>query len=294
MAMKRLDKSEIVFKLLAYILLTIFALCCLYPFIFILMNSISAKNFVDAGQVVIVPLGFQLNAYVDVFENKQFWLAYCNAFYITIYGTAISMLVGVCGAYALSKTRLVFGRGFNFLLTVTLWFSAGIIPTYQNYVMFRDGLFSGNGRVFFIFALGVNAFNIILLRNYFQSVPQEIGEAATIDGATEFQILTRVYIPISKSSIVTVAMFYAVEFWNGYLWAQMLLGEKDLPLTAFIKLYLDKTIKNIEESGGGQLSYSTYSLRYAFIVCSIVPVILIYPKIQKYFASGVNVGGVKE
>ena len=204
------------------------------------------------------------------------------------------MLVGVCGAYALSKTRLVFGRGFNFLLTVTLWFSAGIIPTYQNYVMFRDGLFSGNGRVFFIFALGVNAFNIILLRNYFQSVPQEIEEAATIDGATEFQILTRVYIPISKSSIVTVAMFYAVEFWNGYLWAQMLLGEKDLPLTAFIKLYLDKTIKNIEESGGGQLSYSTYSLRYAFIVCSIVPVILIYPKIQKYFASGVNVGGVKE
>ena len=160
--------------------------------------------------------------------------------------------------------------------------------------MFRDGLFSGNGRVFFIFALGVNAFNIILLRNYFQSVPQEIEEAATIDGATEFQILTRVYIPISKSSIVTVAMFYAVEFWNGYLWAQMLLGEDDLPLTAFIKLYLDKTIANIEETGGGKLSYSTYSLRYAFIVCSIVPVILIYPKIQKYFASGVNVGGVKE
>jgi putative aldouronate transport system permease protein len=258
------------------------------------MNSISFKDFVDDGKVNVIPMGFQLNAYVDVFQNKQFWLAYCNAFYTTIDGTAICMLVGICGAYALSKTRLIFGRGFNFLLTVTLWFSAGIIPTYLNYVVFRDGLFSGNGRVFFIFALGVNAFNIILLRNYFQSVPQEIEEAATIDGATEFQILTRVYIPISKSSIVTVAMFYAVEFWNGYLWAQMLLSENDLPLTPFIKLYLDKTIANIEESGGGKLSYSTYSLRYAFIVCSIVPVILIYPKIQKYFASGVNVGGVEE
>jgi putative aldouronate transport system permease protein len=292
--MKRIDKSEIVFKLLAYILLTIFALCCLYPFIFIVMNSISFKDFVDDGKVNVIPMGFQLNAYVDVFQNKQFWLAYCNAFYTTIDGTAICMLVGICGACALSKTRLNFGRGFNFLLTVTLWFSAGTIPTYQNYVVFRDGLLSGNGRVFFIFALGVNAFNIILLRNYFQCVPQEIEEAATIDGAIEFQILTRVYIPISKSSIVTVAMFYAVEFWNGYLWAQMLLSENDLPLTPFIKLYLDKSIANIEESGGGKLSYSTYSLRYAFIVCSIVPVILIYPKIQKYFASGVNVGGVEE
>lgn len=285
--MKRLDKSEMVFKILAYVLLTIFALCCLYPFIFILTNSISqqeAKN--------IIPIGIQFETYLEVFENKKFWLAYCNAFYITIFGTIISMLVGVCGAYALSKTRLLFGRGFNFILTAALWFSAGIIPTYQNYVVFRDGLFAGNGRVFFIFALGINAFNIILLRNYFSSVPTEIEEAATIDGASEFQILLRVYVPISKSSIVTVAMFYAVEFWNGYLWAQMLLGEDDLPLTCFIKLYLDNTIKNLEE--GGQLNYSAYSLRYAFIVCSIIPVILIYPKIQKYFASGVNVGGVKE
>ena len=293
--MKRLDKSEIVFKLLAYILLTIFALCCLYPFVFIFMNSISEAKYVDDGMVSIVPLGIpQIKAYVAVFENKKFWLAYCNAFYITIYGTAISMLVGVCGAYALSKTRLLFGRGFNFILTVTLWFSAGIIPTYQNYVVFRDGLFAGNGRLFFIFSLGVNAFNIILLRNYFQSVPQEIEEAATIDGATEFQILTRVYIPISKSSIVTVAMFYAVEFWNGYLWAQMLLGEDDLPLTVFIKLYMEKTISSLEEASGNNLGFSAYSLRYAFIVASIVPIVLIYPKIQKYFASGVNVGGVKE
>ena len=289
--MKRLDKSEIVFKLLAYILLTVFALCCLYPFVFIFMNSISGKQEVDAGIVSVIPLGMpQLKAYAAVFENKKFWLAYCNAFYITIYGTAISMLVGICGAYALSKTRLLFGRGFNFILTVTLWFSAGIIPTYQNYVVFRDGLFAGNGRVFFIFALGVNAFNIILLRNYFQSVPQEIEEAATIDGATEFQLLTKVYIPMSKSSIVTVAMFYAVSRWNGYIWAQMLLGTDDQPLQVFIKV----TLKNLLSQEGIDLNYSVYSLQYAFIVCSIIPVVVVYPKLQKYFAAGVNVGGVKE
>jgi putative aldouronate transport system permease protein len=147
----------------------------------------------------------------------------------------------------------------------------------------------------FIIALGFNAFNIILLRNYFSSVPTEIEEAATIDGATEFQILMKVYVPMSKSSIITVAMFYAVARWNGYMWAQMLLVESDWPLTVYIRKTVEKMAQSIEESGGSQnYDFSAYSLRYAFIVCSIIPIIVIYPKLQKYFAAGVNVGGVKE
>jgi putative aldouronate transport system permease protein len=170
-----------------------------------------------------------------------------------------------------------------------MWFNAGMIPTYQNFKTFGvDNIYM------FIIALGFNAFNIILLRNYFASVPTEIEEAATIDGATEFQILTRVYVPMSKSSIVTVAMFYAVARWNGYMWAQMLLVPNDRPLTVYIRLTVDTLAREIEETGGSDLNYSTYSLRYAFIVCSIIPIIVIYPKLQKYFAAGVNVGGVKE
>ena len=138
----------------------------------------------------------------------------------------------------------------------------------------------------------LNAFNMILLRNYFSGIPKEIEEAATIDGATEFQILTKVYVPMSKSSIITVAMFFAVSRWNGYLWAQMLLGESDQPLTVFIKVTLAKIIRQIED--GATVDFSTYALQYAFIVCSIIPIIIVYPKLQKYFAAGVNVGGVKE
>jgi putative aldouronate transport system permease protein len=145
----------------------------------------------------------------------------------------------------------------------------------------------------FIVALGFNAFNIILLRNYFSSVPTEIEEAATIDGATEFQILSKIYIPMSKSSIVTVAMFYAVARWNGYIWAQMLLDDpSDVLLTVFIKDSMATLVESANE--GLTLPYSVYSMQYAFIVCSIIPVIVIYPSLQKYFAAGVNVGGVKE
>jgi putative aldouronate transport system permease protein len=286
--MKRLDRTEIVFKILSYVLLTLFALCCLYPFIYVLSASLSSKSAVDSGLVVLWPVEFSADTYVAVFNNKEFWISYSNTFFVTGYGTLVSMLVAITGAYALSKTRLVFGRGFNFMLVFTMWFSAGMIPTFQN---FRN--FGVNNKYMFIIALGFNAFNIILLRNYFSSVPTEIEEAATIDGATEFQILSKIYIPMSKSSIVTVAMFYAVARWNGYIWAQMLLlKSEDVLLTVFIKNSMAQLVDQI--NNGADVPYSVYGLQYAFIVCSIIPVIVVYPALQKYFAAGVNVGGVKE
>lgn len=291
--MKRLDKTEIIFKILSYVILTIFALCCLYPFVFILSSSISSKAAVDAGKVILLPVfdgkGVNFSAYLQVFTDKDFWISYCNSFFITMYGTLVSMLVAICGAYALSKTRLMFGRGFNFMLVFTMWFNAGMIPNFKNF-----NNFGVNNIYMFIIALGFNAFNIILLRNYFSSIPTEIEEAATIDGATEFQILSKIYVPMSKSSIVTVAMFYAVARWNGYLWAQMLLVPEDQPLTVYIRITVEKLIEEIDNGGGQNVDFSVNALRYAFIVCSIIPIIVIYPKLQKYFAAGVNVGGVKE
>lgn len=285
--MKRLDRSEVIFKVVAYVLLTIFALACLYPFIYLLSGSLSNKDAMDAGTVYLWPVGFEYRAYQAVFSDSAFWLAYCNTLFYTMYGTIVSMLVAICGAYALSKSRLMFGRGFNFMLTFTMWFSAGLIPTYFNFASLGV-----NNRYMYIIALGFNAFNIILLRNYFSSVSTEIEEAATIDGATEFQLLTKIYIPMSKASIATVTMFYAISRWNGYLWAQMLLGPDDQPLQVYIRRQLDDIWE--KQNQGVDLPYSPYSMQYALLVCSILPIIVIYPKIQKYFAAGVNVGGVKE
>ena len=285
--MKRLDRSEVIFKILAYVLLTLFALACLYPFVYLLSASISTKAAVDGGKVVLWPVGFQIGAYKEIFADSKFWLSYCNTLFYTMYGTICSMLVGICGAYALSKSRLMFGRGFNFMLVFTMWFSAGLIPTYNNFVDLGV-----RNKYMFIVALGFNAFNIILLRNYFSSVSTEIEEAATIDGASEFQLLTKIYIPMSKASIATVAMFYAISRWNGYLWAQMLLGVDDQPLQVYIRSKMESIIDAADQ--GVVSDVSQYSIQYALLVCSIIPIIIIYPKIQKYFAAGVNVGGVKE
>jgi len=301
--MKRLDKTEIVFKILSYTILTIFALACLYPLIYVLANSLSDRVQADSTSVVLYPMitkkgtedgiiGLNFNSYKWIFGQEQFWLSYCNSFFITMYGTLVSMLVGICGAYALSKKRLLFGRGFNFMIVLTMWFNAGMIPTLNNFLLFGvDSIYM------FIIALGFNAFNIILLRNYFSGIPAEIEEAARIDGATEFQLLTKIYVPMSKASIVTVAMFYAVARWNGYLWASMLLNASDYPLVVYIRVSVEATISYYLEADAAWFireNYSRFGLRYAALVMSIIPIVVIYPKLQKYFAAGVNVGGVKE
>ncbi len=287
--MKRLDKSEIIFKVLAYVLLTMFALLCLYPLVYVVSVSISSVKAVEGGKVVLYPIGFQTGALKAIIMGeygRKYWLAYSNTIYYTVFGTAVSMFVAITGAYALSKTRLMFGRGFNFLLVFTMWFNAGMIPTYKN---FRSlGI---NNMFGYIIGIGFNAFNIILLRNAFSGVPHEIEEAATIDGATEFQLLTKIYIPMSKASVATVTMFYAISRWNGWFWATMILDDSDYPLQAHIR----DTISSIaQEDSVVVRSYANRSLQYAMLVCSIIPIVIIYPQMQKYFAAGVNVGGVKE
>jgi len=178
------------------------------------------------------------------------------------------------------------------MIVLTMWFNAGMIPTLNNFLLFGvDSIYM------FIIALGFNAFNIILLRNYFSGIPAEIEEAARIDGATEFQLLTKIYVPMSKASIVTVAMFYAVARWNGYLWASMLLNASDYPLVVYIRVSVEATISYYLEADAAWFireNYSRFGLRYAALVMSIIPIVVIYPKLQKYFAAGVNVGGVKE
>ena len=289
--MKRLDKTEIIFKIIAYVLLTLFAICCIYPLIFVLSGTVSSKDAVETGKVFLWPIGFQMDALVAVFNYKMYWINYCNTIFYTVYGTIISMLVAITGAYALSKTRLMFGKGFNFMLVFTMWFSAGMIPTFNNFVSL--GIY--NSRFGYILGLGFNAFNIILLRNYFAGISHEIEEAATIDGATEFQILTRVYIPMSKASIATVTMFYALSRWNGYFWASMLFTDKQMqPLMVCIRDYLAAAGKDEQPPIPADDKYSDQSVQYAMLLCSIIPIIIIYPMLQKYFAAGVNVGGVKE
>lgn len=288
MKIERLSRSEIIFKIFAYFLVTVFALLCLYPIIYAFSVSISGKLAYESGEIWLFPKELTIEAYRIVLYDKSFWISYTNTLFYTIVGTAWSMLISLTGAYVLSKDKLLGKRKWNFLLVFTMWFSAGMIPLYLNYKALHV-----DNKWGMVIAFGVQAYNIILLRNAFSSVPKDIEEAATIDGANEIQIFSRVYIPMSGASIATVTLFYAISRWNGYYWARMLLRDStEAPLQVYLRTLIEDYQKLYDESTV-ELNYAADSLIYAIIICSIIPVLVIYPYIQKYFARGVNLGGVK-
>ncbi len=296
----QLDASEIIFKVIAYTFIGIFALLCLYPLIYALSASISSGEAMLEGKVVLFPIGFQIDAFKDVVYNKSFWISYCNTFFVTVYGTVYCMGLSIMGAYALSKKRLYGHKLFNFLLIFTMWFSAGVIPMHLNYQSTRSILTSMgivDQKWLIVIAMGMAAFNIILLRNAFESVPKEIEEAATVDGANDFQIMSKIYVPMSKATVATVALFYGISRWNGYFWAMKEVDNAyDLPLQVIIQTQISNMQSEAAENGASLINgvYTTQSLIYAMIIFAIIPILIIYPFIQKYFAAGVNLGGVKE
>ena len=307
---RKMEVSELIFKIIAYLFLIIFSLMCLYPLIYALSSAFSSSDAVNAGSIVLWPVGFQGNAFLYVLKDNTFWIGYSNTLFITFFGTIWALGYSILGAYALSKKRLLGRHGFNFFLVFTMWFSAGIIPQFLNYQQ-TAGVFSSVGitdlKWTVVIAMGMNATNIILLRNSFEGVPSDIEEAARIDGATEMQVLTKVYIPMSKATIATVALFFGISRWNGYFWAAKVMdivdqGQKEsYPVQVYIRNFLE-TYTKINNKGdtqsisawNGAHTYSATSVLYAMVVCAVIPILAIYPFIQKYFAKGVNMGGVKE
>ncbi len=294
---RKLETSELIFKIISYTLLTVFALCCLYPFLYAISAAISGKHAVEYNEIILFPKDIQFEAFREMFMSNEFWNSYSNTLFLTIYGTVWSLFVSILGAYALSKKRLLFRKFFNFFLVFTMWFSAGIVPQYLNYVA-TSRVFEGMGitddKWLVVIAMGMAAMNIILLRNSFEGVPSEIEEAAVVEGATEMQVLSKVFIPMCKSTIATVTLFFAISRWNGYFWArQMISNSYEQPLQVFIRNKLE-FYTDSEQLATMTNNYAADSLIFALIVCSIIPILIIYPFIQKYFAKGTNAGGVKE
>ena len=286
------SRGDKIFVIVNMVLIGMFAISTLYPFIYIASLSFSSGFEARAGTVVLTPVAFTLEAYQYVLSDSQFWISYRNTFIYTIGGTLASLAFIIPGAYALSRPQLYGRRFWNLLVAFTMWFNAGLIPFFLN---MRDlGLLDSYFGIIIGFA--VNGFNIILLRNFFESVPSSFEEAARMDGANEFQVLWKVYIPLSKPAIATVALFCIVSRWNGFFWAMVLLQDEDqIPLQVFLR----HTISNLsdDQEFGTTLidaAYSFETVSAAIIVCSIIPVLIVYPFMQKYFEKGILLGGVKE
>ncbi|MCG3268290.1 carbohydrate ABC transporter permease [Yoonia sp. I 8.24] len=274
------------------ILIGLFALSTLYPFIYIASLSLSSGFAAQAGTVVLTPVDVTFAAYGKVLSEPQFWISYRNTFIYTIGGTVMSLIIIIPGAYALSRPQLYGRRFWNLMVAFTMWFNAGLIPFFLNMrdLHLLDSYFG------IIIAFACNAFNIILLRNFFESIPSSFEEAARMDGANDFQVLRKVYIPLSKPAIATVTLFCIVARWNGFFWAMVLLqDEQKIPLQVYLRHVITE-LSDDEQFAATLIDapYSVDTVTAAIVVCSIIPVLLIYPFVQKYFNKGILLGGVKE
>ncbi|MCA1321661.1 carbohydrate ABC transporter permease [Bacillus tianshenii] len=278
---------------LIYGFLALLAIACVYPFIYVFSASISSSQSVLSGDVLLLPKDINFNAYARVLTEPGIWMAYGNTLYYTLLGTIVNLLFTICGAYPLSKKRLM-GKSFiAFFIAFTMWFQAGIIPTFLN---FKElGLLDTRTSVIIGFA--ISTFLVFIMRSFFQSIPDSLEESAKVDGANDLQILWKIYLPLSKPALVTVGLFYAVARWNGYFWAMILLNdESKIPLQVLLKKLIVEMSLSEEMMGVMDVAsqYSKETIIYATIIVSILPIILVYPYLQKYFVKGTMLGGIKE
>lgn len=292
--MMKTKTSEKIFYLTNEILLILLVLLIIYPVVYVISASLSARDAIVHGKVFLFPVDFTLDAYKYLLSDKTIWISYLNAIYYTFVGTAVSLIVTISGAYPLSKSYLKGNKVISFFISTTLWLNAGMIPMFLN---FKDlGLL--NTRVAIIIGFACSTYNFILMRNFFASIPKALEEAAKIDGAGHLRILTSIYLPLSMPSLATITLFYAVAKWNSYLWPMILLQDENMmPIQVVIKkLIVDMqglSIKNDSVDAGLFNTFSNEGLLYAGIVVSALPMLILYPFIQKHFTKGVMVGAVK-
>lgn len=286
------SRGEKIFNISMNVIGVIICIITLYPIYYTLIASVSKPLFVANGSVTIAPKGLNLESYKIVLHNKSIWISYGNTIFYTVFGVLANLFFTVTMAYSLSKKRLLFRKQFTLFTVFTMWFSAGIIPLF---IAFKDyGLL--NTRTAIIFGFAMNTYNLIILKSFFEQVPASLEEAAFMDGASNIQILTKIFLPLSKPAMATIGMFYAVNRWNGYFWAMNLLRDDlKMPLQVLLKKLIVDRVANETEAAiitAKSLS-SPLTVIYAIIIVAIIPMMIAYPFIQKYFKSGLTIGAVK-
>ncbi|CAH1200177.1 L-arabinose transport system permease protein AraQ [Paenibacillus allorhizoplanae] len=288
---KRMKTGEKVFTVVNYTLLITVGLICVLPFITLLAKSVSEEAYVVSGQVSLWPMGFQLKAYQVLLSGIDFRTAFTNSLFVAVIGTAIQVFFTACVGYAIAKRDLVGRKAINILYVFTMLFNGGMIPTYM--VIKNTGLI--NHLWVLVIPGMVSAFNLILVRNYFESLPYSLEESARIDGAGNLTILFRIMLPISKPLLATIAIFSAVGIWNNYMDPLMYLTKKEVQvLPLFLQNVVAAANKNGLENPDQLANIASETFRAAAIFVSSIPILLVYPFLQKYFVTGLTLGAVKQ
>lgn len=282
------------FDIVLYIVLGILALMTLYPFYNVLIVSLSNTVTSAKYSPYLYPHVFDLTGYKAIIKDVYFFRSLATTLFVTIVGTSLNMIFSVTAAYVLSKKRLMGRRFFLSAILFTMLFSGGLIPTYL--VICDLGLYNSVWSM--ILPTLISTYYLIIMKNYFASLPPSLEEAARIDGANEFTILTRIYVPISKPFMATFALFYAVERWNCWWEAFLYINDKNIkPLQIYLRDILVSFNTQLGSQAQNMLSGDkvfVQSVQMAAIVVTMVPILCLYPFLQKYFVKGVMIGSVKE
>lgn len=287
--------GEKIFNVFNVLLMLIVALMTLYPFYYVAMASFSkSAEFMMHEGFLWKPLGFTLDAYKVVMKNDKIFTGFANTLFLIVVKGSMSMLLTIIGAYVLSRKDAMLVPAAMFLIVVTMFFSGGLIPTYLNVRSF--GL--DNKIWALVFPTVITPFNMIILRNAFSAVPGEIGEAASIDGAGSVGTLFMIMLPLVVPSLMVILLYYAVDIWNSWFDAMLYLRKKALyPLQLVLREIL---INNNTSSMGGNMASAggdnetmAESVQYAVMMVATVPILLVYPFLQRYFVNGIMVGAVK-
>jgi putative aldouronate transport system permease protein len=280
-----------VFQVVNAIILTLVVVVTLYPFVNILARSFSETVYIRTGQVNLWPRGFNLTTYGRVMSDPMFWMNYRNTVVYTVVATAIAMVLTTCYAYVLSKKHLK-GRGLLVGIAVfTLFFNGGLIP---NYVLVSS-LGLRNTIWAIVLPNAINVFNLLVMKAFFESLPTELEEAAAVDGLDTYGTLLRVVLPLSKAVIATMVLFYAVSFWNSWFSAFLYMDELELfPVTVYLRNLIAGATAGTDQTAASDFGLQiAANIQAVTIVLTVLPIMLVYPFIQRYFVSGVLLGAVK-
>ncbi|WP_020620404.1 carbohydrate ABC transporter permease [Paenibacillus daejeonensis] len=262
----------------------------LYPFIYMIAVSLSSSVPVLRGEVFLWPKGFNLDVYKMVLQDPKIVQAYMNTIVYAVLGTTMSLIVTAAGAFAISKREMMFQRGFMMMIVVTMFFSGGMIPTFL--------VVRSYGIVDTIWAMVlptlVSTWNLIIMRTFFAGLPKEVEESGKIDGLSDIGVFFRLALPLSKAILATIGLFYAVAIWNNFFSAMLYLRNTELfPLQVVLRNLVLQGAGNNAGSVGGDSMLVDESIKYATIIVSTLPILMVYPFLQKYFAKGALIGSVK-
>lgn len=288
------SKGERAFQVFNYAFLLLIMLVCLYPVWYVAVASFSNSNaLTQYSGLLFRPIGFSIDAYKKVFQNPMIGKGYLNTLFILIIGVFLDLVMTSLGAYFLSRKRVMFKKPIMLFIVFTMFFSGGMIPFYIN----LKELHLTNTLWGLIIPFMITTSNLIILRTSFESIPESLIKAAQIDGAGHIRILTTIVLPLSKAMLAVMVLYYGVSIWNSWFWASAILRNREMyPLQIILREILLSNDTSSMTAGASATDTEAIgmTIKYATIMVATVPILCVYPFLQKYFTKGTMVGAVKE